>query len=548
MSRCFVVMPYGSNEAERKEFSRVYKFLIKATAEEVGLECVRSDIEGRGGHILSNVIEDITDSDIVVADLSNLNWNVAYELGMRHVIHKKGTILICNKSTTLPFDVQSLNVILYPDDWLDYEEELCEKLKKAFEGRLNDKSVCDSPVHDKYSFLPGNVIRDSSGASNDSLREARERISQLERELAETHKKMEAMGISLGEEQNADKVDYTRIFLDELENSIYSGEEAIARLRELLDEGDKRGFLEFLGKMIEVGFIDENDCQTIYKLCKKLDIPAITRKYLEAVINNFCPDSDYILELLADENGKTYHTSEQALHIVNGLIGVSKKDGEYVVSKTSNVNIEKLGCFFNVYFRLKKYSDIVEVGHLLVERFAGKNKICSMIYRNMTDACIRMDDLDLAGKFIEKTMEYGPTNPLTYWMRAKYENHLEKYPESIDNIEICISLEPTDIDYYFIMSSYICDDLFARNSETLQIEKIEAKKAGTYVIPFLLTALTMDRSCIERTINFLRRNKFTEYVQPIIEAYKSNVTDFRTVFDNVDFTAVDFCFEKKNSD
>ena len=96
MGRCFVAMPYGSTEDERREFSRIYRFLIRTAAEDLGLDCVRSDFEDRGGHILNNVIEDLADSDIVVADLTNLNWNVAYELGMRHVIHKRGSVLICN--------------------------------------------------------------------------------------------------------------------------------------------------------------------------------------------------------------------------------------------------------------------------------------------------------------------------------------------------------------------------------------------------------------------------------------------------------------------
>lgn len=540
MGRCFVAMPYGSTEDERREFSRIYRFLIRTAAEDLGLDCVRSDFEDRGGHILSNVIEDLVDSDIVIADLSGLNWNVAYELGMRHVFHKKGTVLICNSSTNLPFDVQSLNVMFYSDDWLDKEEELCEKLKKIIEGRLSGTTNSDSPVHDKYSFLPEDVVRGHSESTDENLKAAKEKIAQLEKELAATYERIESMGLSLSGESNNKKTDFSRMFLDELENSIYSGDEAVAKLRELLENEDKKGFVDFLGKVLEVGFIDETDCRIIYNLCRKIGNANINRKYLEAVIK-FYPESEELLGYLANEYSKNYHTGEKALQMVNGIIGVTKKDGVYALSKTSRVTTGKLACFFDVYLHLKKYADIVEIGRLLCERYANNSKICAMVYRNMTNACIKMDDLDNAGIFIEKTIQYAPENDLSYYMRAKYVNALDDYPKTIENIETCIRLSPSDIDYYFLMSGYICDDQYARNPETMQIEKIDSKKADQCVLPFILTALTIDRSCGNRAIDFLRRNKFGEYINHIVDAFQSGVTNFRNQFNEFDYSAVDYC-------
>ena len=540
MGRCFVAMPYGNTDQEKREFNRVYNLLIKTAAADLGMDCVRSDIDGKGGHILNNVIEDLADSDIVVADLTNLNWNVAYELGMRHVMHKTGTVLICKKTTPLPFDVQSLNVFSYPDDWLDNMEEICEKLKKIIEGRLSGSTSSDSPVHDKYSFLPEDVLRGRSGSADDELQEARERIAQLEKDLAAAHGRIESMGLSLNSEHSSDNTDFGRMFLEELENSVYSGSEAIAKLRELLDNEDKEGFLNFLGKVLDVGFIDETDCRIIYNLCRKVGVPAITRKYLEAVIK-FYPESEELLGYLANEYSKNYHTGEKALQMVNGIIGITKKDGVYALSKTSRVTTGKLACFFDVYLHLKKYADIVEIGRLLAGRFADNNKICTMVYRNMTDACIKTDALDQAGAFIEKAVQYGPENDLSYYMRAKYENALDNYPKTIENIETCIRLDPTDIDYYFIMSGYICDDLYARNPETMQIEKIDSKKADQCVLPFILTALTIDRSCGNRAIDFLRRNKFGEYIQPIVDAFQAGVTNFQSQFKEFDYSAVAYC-------
>ncbi len=554
MRRCFVIMPYGRTETEKKEHSRVYKFLIKTAVEDAGMTCVRSDIEGKGGYIMTNVIDDLANSEIVIADLSGNNWNVAYELGMRHVMHKRGTILICDDKTELPFDIKSLNIFIYPQDWLDQMEELCDKLRKIIEGRLSGQTICDSPVHEKYSDLPEDVINGQFRSNDDASRKVKEqitrleselssaydRVSQLEGELASTHERIEALGLSLDTQEET--VDYGKLFRAELENSMYISDAAVAKLRELLDEGNKEGFLDFLGKVLSIGFLDEIDCRNIFSMCRKLGVPAITRRYLEAV-TKFYPDNEDLQGLLADEYSKNYHTGELALQMANSIIGVSKKDGEYVLAKNAHVTPRKLACFFNVYLHLKKFDDIIAIGRLLEERFSGKDKLISMVYRNITDAAIRMDDPELAKQFVDKLMVAAPEADLTHYQFARYYALLDDYAMSIREIENCIRLDPSDIDYYFSMGGYICDDHFARNPETMQVEKIDAKETAIYTIPFLVAALETDRSCINRVVDFLRRNSFNGYIQPIVEAYQSG-NDLREQLSSLDFRAVEYCMSK----
>ena len=45
-------------------------------------------------------------SDIVIADLSEGNANVFYELGIRHALHKCSTILIIQEGYDIPFDLK----------------------------------------------------------------------------------------------------------------------------------------------------------------------------------------------------------------------------------------------------------------------------------------------------------------------------------------------------------------------------------------------------------------------------------------------------------
>lgn len=539
---CFVIMPYGRTEQDKREYARIYKLLIKSAAEDLGLNCIRSDIEDRGGHILSHVIENLAEDDVVIADLSGLNWNVAYELGIRHVLRKNGTILICNDATELPFDIQSLNIFIYPQNWLDEMETLCEKLKKAIDNRINGVTKSDSPVHERYAFLPDDLIKMQSEGTDDALIKAKERIASLEHELASVYEKVESMGLSINASQSNTAIDYSKQFITELANSIYNSDAAVSKLRELKDSGDKEAFLEFLGKVLNVGFLDETDCRIIYGLCRDMQVPAVTRIYLEAV-TKFYPENDDLSGYLADEYSKNYHTGDKALQMVNGIVGVSKKDGSFVLSKTVRITREKLISFFNVYLHLKKYADLVEIGKLICERYERNKKVCSITLRNMTNACIRLDDLENARIYKDRLITLDPESALAHWMCSKYEDAVENYPAVVEELEKCIHLEQSDVDYYFSMAGYICDNLFVRDAQTQQIRKIKDNQADQFAVPFILTALSINRNCIQRVVDFLRRNKFSMYIEPVIDAFQKGATDYRRLFQELDFGAVRYCYQ-----
>lgn len=64
MALAYVIMPYA------KEFDRVYRNLIKPAVEACGLECRRTDKDMRGGNVMQNVIRDLAQANIVIADIS----------------------------------------------------------------------------------------------------------------------------------------------------------------------------------------------------------------------------------------------------------------------------------------------------------------------------------------------------------------------------------------------------------------------------------------------------------------------------------------------
>ena len=109
---CFVIGPIGSDDSEERVHA---DWLLKAIIEPVfacrnDYTVKRSDGDNRPVLIDVQKINDLVDSDICIDDLSFLNANAFYEIGIRHVTMKP-IIHMHLKTTTLPFDVGNFRSI-----------------------------------------------------------------------------------------------------------------------------------------------------------------------------------------------------------------------------------------------------------------------------------------------------------------------------------------------------------------------------------------------------------------------------------------------------
>src|ERR1700674_995409 len=106
MSLCFVVGPIGKDGSpERKHSDLLLNAVIKQVLQqtEFGYLVKRADEDADPGMIGDRVISDLINAELVVADLTDLNPNAFYELGIRHSTEKP-TIHVARAQTILPFD------------------------------------------------------------------------------------------------------------------------------------------------------------------------------------------------------------------------------------------------------------------------------------------------------------------------------------------------------------------------------------------------------------------------------------------------------------
>jgi hypothetical protein len=105
--RCFVIMPFSERLSNRPKgfFDEVFDSLIKPAAEAAGFDVLTANKDG-SDVIQSTIINELMDADLVVADLTDHNPNVLFELGVR-MAQEKPVAIIKTEDTGGIFDVDN---------------------------------------------------------------------------------------------------------------------------------------------------------------------------------------------------------------------------------------------------------------------------------------------------------------------------------------------------------------------------------------------------------------------------------------------------------
>ncbi len=92
-------------------FTSVYQD-VKAVLEANGYQCQRADDMWVHAHIMTDIIELICTSAVIVCDLSGKNPNVFYEAGIAHTLGKE-VVLVTQSHEDVPFDLRPIRYLDY---------------------------------------------------------------------------------------------------------------------------------------------------------------------------------------------------------------------------------------------------------------------------------------------------------------------------------------------------------------------------------------------------------------------------------------------------
>ncbi len=170
---CFVIAPIGEDGSEtRKRSDKVFAHVFEVA---LGNEfkVVRADQISQPGMITTQILSALQDSELVLADLTEHNPNVFYELAVRHAVEKP-VIHVTDPRWKIPFDVAGFRTIVFDFTDLDSVANAVKKLKEQA-SEIRSGSFGETPIK------LANIMRRSSGESDQVvlLKEAVQQVVRL---------------------------------------------------------------------------------------------------------------------------------------------------------------------------------------------------------------------------------------------------------------------------------------------------------------------------------------------------------------------------------
>jgi tetratricopeptide (TPR) repeat protein len=158
---CFVIMGYGTrtdySTGQTINLDKTFQNIIKPSIETAGYICIRGDEVQESSIIDKNMFGLLIYADLVIADITTLNPNTIYELGVRHAAKPYSTIVMKEKACDLPFDFSHNRIFIYShlgEDIGYSEAERCKKDLVSLINTLDKSKEIDSPLFSCLSIAP----------------------------------------------------------------------------------------------------------------------------------------------------------------------------------------------------------------------------------------------------------------------------------------------------------------------------------------------------------------------------------------------------------
>lgn len=185
---CFVICPIGKPDTDvRKRSDAILDYIISPVVQQFDYEALRADKISETGMITYQVIEHLLEDPLVVADLTDNNANVYYELAIRHAI-KKPVIHIIEFGQTPPFDTKDIRTVPVASEDLKIAEEAKAQISKHIKALEKAPTKIVTPISMTIDLKQ---IRESSKGEDkadsiilDYLTQITNRLSSIEQNQA----------------------------------------------------------------------------------------------------------------------------------------------------------------------------------------------------------------------------------------------------------------------------------------------------------------------------------------------------------------------------
>lgn len=410
---------------------------------------VRADEVNKPGSITKDIIDFLANSDLIIADLTDLNPNVFYELGVRHALRGSGTIMLLDEERTqeIPFDLTAYRVIKYKGTLVGIR-----KLRKSIDQTVADiqeLSHKDSPVHDWIPSLPLDVVQSAKGSKDAPLREE---IKRLKSQL-----KHYETNYGIRDKSKIEAKNPFEIISEELSNAEagLTPVELIRACTEAAKLGDSSTFLKNIQPIFEKKIrLPASTLSQLAIIANRLEIPnvvpAIYIYSLQLYPNDSNVKRSYLFNMANSEDPAERQIAQKEIPI---FIGMSIKDQNISIDRRDLLlkDVTMVGVLLDSYIADQNYSKAKDVSEVLIKEFPTK----SAIVRNRGKILVATGHTN-EGMYFERKAIYveEPDDMAAVWLGNDLHNY-ELFREAAEVYSVACLIDPDDPRYF----AHLADEL-----------------------------------------------------------------------------------------
>lgn len=159
--KCFIISPLGLDDSEtRRKADGLIRAVLEPVLTSLDFKTIAPHEIDTPGSITGQVIQHLLEDELVIANLTELNPNVMYELAVRHA-KRLPVVCLAERGTKLPFDIAAERTIFYDNDMAGVEV-----LKLKLVSAINEAMTGDEHDNPIYRAVKDSIMKEVAAKDN----------------------------------------------------------------------------------------------------------------------------------------------------------------------------------------------------------------------------------------------------------------------------------------------------------------------------------------------------------------------------------------------